>query len=162
MGEVRPPGLSVGVTTVSLLPAKTVGVPLAKPPSTSFFGFVVSADRKTSAGAPCSIWVSRADELSVETVSVVPGFAASYAVFALSSAPFSDAAPKTVRLAPAPPPAACDAADGRRGGWAVDAPPLEQAATTSATRMAANSQVSRRVTNGTPSPMGSRRSRWWP
>ena len=72
-----PAGLAVGTMTVSMLPAKSTGAPSARPLSTSFFGFVVSADRKTSAGAPCSIWVSRADDESVEIVSVVPGLAAS-------------------------------------------------------------------------------------
>ena len=76
-GVDTPPGLSVGVITVSLLPANTIGSPLANPPSTSFCGLVVSADRNTSAGAPCSIWVSSADDESVEIVSVVPGLAAS-------------------------------------------------------------------------------------
>ena len=62
---------------VSLLPANVTAAPSASPASTSFFGLVVSADRKTSAGAPCSIWVSSAEDESVEIVSVVPGFAAS-------------------------------------------------------------------------------------
>ena len=93
LGVDTPPGLSVGVITVSLLPANTTGSPLAKPPSTSFCGFVLSADRKTSAGAPCSICVSSVDEESVEIVSVVPGLAASYSVLALSRTPFRDAAP---------------------------------------------------------------------
>ena len=72
-----PAGLSVGTMTVSWLPAKLTGAPAARPLSTSFCGFVVSADRKTSAGAPCSILVSSADDESVEIVSVVPGLAAS-------------------------------------------------------------------------------------
>ena len=76
-GVVIPAGLSVGTMIVSLLPANVTGSPAARPLSTSFFGFVVSADRKTSAGAPCSICVSSADDESVEIVSVVPGFAAS-------------------------------------------------------------------------------------
>jgi len=49
------------------------GSAAARPLSTSFFGLVVSAERKTSAGAPCSIWVSRAAEESVEIVSLEPG-----------------------------------------------------------------------------------------
>ena len=43
----------------------------------SVWGFFVSAERKTSAGAPCSIWVSSVADESVEIVSVVPGLAAS-------------------------------------------------------------------------------------
>ena len=92
-GDVMPAGLLVGTTIVSLLPAKVTAAPSARPLSTSFFGFVVSADRKTSAGAPCSICVSRAADESVEIVSLVPGFAVSYATLALSSAPFREAAP---------------------------------------------------------------------
>ena len=76
-GVVSPPGLSVGVMTVSSLPAKTVGSPAASPASTSFCGLVVSADRKTSAGAPSVICVARAADESVEMVSVEPGTAAS-------------------------------------------------------------------------------------
>ena len=76
-GDVMPAGLPFGTMIVSLLPAKSIGRPMRNPPSTSFLGFVVSADRKTSAGAPCSIWVSSADDESVETVIVEPGFAAS-------------------------------------------------------------------------------------
>ena len=77
IGDVMPAGLAVGTTIVSLLPANGTAAPSARPLSTSFCGFVASAERKTSAGAPCSIWVSRADDESVETVRVVPGFAAS-------------------------------------------------------------------------------------
>ena len=76
-GDWIPAGLSVGTMTVSLLPANGIASPLAKPPSTSFCGLAVSADRNTSAGAPCSICVSSADDESVEIVRSVPGFAAS-------------------------------------------------------------------------------------
>ena len=76
-GDLIPAGFAVGTMTVSMLPAKSTAAPAARPLSTSFFGFVVSADRKTSAGAPCSIWVSSADDESVEIVRVVPGLAAS-------------------------------------------------------------------------------------
>jgi hypothetical protein len=48
-----PAGLSDGTMIVSLLPAKVTAAPSARPASTSFFGFVVSADRKSSAVAPC-------------------------------------------------------------------------------------------------------------
>jgi hypothetical protein len=84
----------MGTMIVRRFLAKTTGAADAKPPSTNFCGFVVSAERKTSAGAPCSICVSRADDESVENVIVVPGCAVSYAVLALSRAPLSDAAPR--------------------------------------------------------------------
>ena len=76
-GVLTPPGFAVGTMTVSLLPAKGTASPAARPLSTSFFGLVVSAERKTSAGAPCSILVSSADDESVETLMVVPGLAVS-------------------------------------------------------------------------------------
>ncbi len=87
-----PAGLAAGTMTVSRLPANLVTVPAARPVSTSFCGLAVSAERKTSTGAPCSILVSRAEDESVEMVSVVPGFAAWYAVCALASAALSEAA----------------------------------------------------------------------
>jgi hypothetical protein len=79
-----------------LLPANTTAAPSASPLSTSFLGFVVSAESNRSAGAPCSIWVSSAADESVESVIVTPAFAVSKAVFACSSAFFSDAAAKIV------------------------------------------------------------------
>ncbi len=72
-----PAGLSLGTMIVRRLPANGVMSPDANPPSTSFCGLVVSADRNTSAGAPCSIFVSSADDESVDTVRVVPGLDAS-------------------------------------------------------------------------------------
>ena len=77
VGEVIAAGLAVGTMTVSLLPANTVIEPEARLLSSSFWGFAVSAERNTSAGAPCSILVSSAADESVEMVSVMPGFAAS-------------------------------------------------------------------------------------
>src|SRR5580765_83466 len=92
-GDAIPAGFAVGTMIVSLLPANVVAAPAARPLSTSFFGLVVSAERNTSAGAPCSIWVSSVADESVEIVSVVPGLAVSYAALTLSRTPFRDAAP---------------------------------------------------------------------
>src|SRR4051812_42290890 len=75
----------------------------ANPRSTNFCGFVVSADRKTSAGAPCSIFVSREAEESVEIVSVTPELAASYSALTFSRAPLSDAAARISSSTTAPP-----------------------------------------------------------
>ena len=72
-----PPGLSAGTMIVRRFVAMTTAPPLANPPSTSLAGCVVSADRKTSAGAPCSICVASVDDESVDNVSVVPGVTAS-------------------------------------------------------------------------------------
>ena len=54
-GVVIRAGFDVGTITVSSLRANTTGSPVVRPFVTSFAGFVVSAERKTSAGAPCSI-----------------------------------------------------------------------------------------------------------
>ncbi len=62
---------------VSLFVANATASPPAKPPSTSLAGCAVSADRKTSAGAPCSICVASVDDESVDDFSVVPGTTAS-------------------------------------------------------------------------------------
>ena len=76
-GVATPPGFDVGTMTVSVLPAKFVTAPVVKPPSTSFCGLAVSAEAKTSAGAPSSICVLRALDASNDRVSVAPGVAAS-------------------------------------------------------------------------------------
>ncbi len=91
-GVAMPAGLAAGTMTVSRLPANFTTAPDARPVSTSFCGLAVSADRNTSTGAPCSIFVSSAEDESIEMVSVVPGFAASYAVLALARAALSEAA----------------------------------------------------------------------
>ena len=76
-GDWMEAGFAVGTMTVRRLPANLVRALPARPLSTSFWGLAVSAERKTSAGAPCSIWVSSADDESVEMVSVVPAWEAS-------------------------------------------------------------------------------------
>src|SRR4051794_34657669 len=85
-------GLSFGAISVRWFAANPSAGPAVRPLSTSFWAFVVSADRKTSAGAPCSILISSADDASVETTRLVPGLAASYAFVVLASASLSDAA----------------------------------------------------------------------
>src|SRR3954447_4822664 len=91
-GDVIPAGFDAGTITASLLPAKATVGPTVRFASTSFFGFAVSADRKTSAGAPCSIFVSSADEESVEIAIVTPGWDDSYALRAAPRTPLRDAA----------------------------------------------------------------------
>src|SRR3954451_20715813 len=146
-------GLAVGTITVSRFVAKGTAVPLASPLSTSFWGFAVSADRKTSAGAPCSIWVSSAADESVDVVSVTPGWDEAYAVFTFSSTPFSDAAPKTVSSTVAPfaddaepvEESAFELAPFVAGCWLADGPPLAvQAVRTIArpTRIAGPTRIS--------------------
>src|SRR5439155_18528469 len=91
-GDAILAGLAAGTTMVRTFPANATGLPSARPLAASLFGFDVSADRKTSAGAPCSIWVSRAADESVEIVNTEPGWAASQAGLTRSRAPFNDAA----------------------------------------------------------------------
>src|SRR5262245_27783313 len=93
IGDVILAGFADGTITVRRFPAKSFMAPSARPLSTNFFGLVVSAERKMSAGAPCSIWVSSAADESVEIVSVEPGWVDSQAVLILSRAPLSEAAP---------------------------------------------------------------------
>jgi len=92
-GVAIPAGFAAGTMTVSRFPAKSTSVPSARPPSTSAFGFDWSAERKASAGAPCSIWVRSVDEASVAMVRVTLGATVAYAVLTASSAPLSDEAP---------------------------------------------------------------------
>src|SRR4029079_191509 len=115
-GVVMPAGLAVGTITVRLLPAKAVVGPVVRPAVTRASGFLVSADRKTSAGAPFWIWVARAADESVEMVSRMPGTAASYAVFTLARTSLRDAAAKIVN--PAGP--ACEGATGVAPDGATD------------------------------------------
>ncbi len=91
-GLAIPAGFDAGTMTVRRLVANFVTGATAKPSSTSDCGFFVSAERKTSAGAPCSIFVASAVDESVEIVSVAPGFAASYAALSFASGFFREAA----------------------------------------------------------------------
>ena len=63
--------MPLGTTMASLLAAKLVALPSARPPSTSACGFCVSADRNRSALAPCSICVRRAVDEPVDMVNLV-------------------------------------------------------------------------------------------
>src|SRR5687767_3309722 len=142
IGVVTPAGLAVGTMIVNLFAANVTGSPWARPSSTSFWGLVVSAARKTSAGAPCSIWVASAADESVEMVRTAPGTSASYATLTSSRTLASDAAPKTVSGTPA------------AAALALGAP-LEQAVTTSNAMLTRT--MRRDVTLVTPSQTGSPR-----
>src|SRR2546426_227977 len=145
------PGLSAGITIVRTLPANATVGPSASDLSVRFLGFDVSADRKTSAGALCSIWVSRAADESVEILNTEPGWVASQATFILSSAPFSEAAPKIVSGA-APAEVEVDGRGGADGRWAG----VVQAAT--AIRAVTSSHLPLdRLTTDRPGRTGSRR-----
>src|SRR3954451_10196849 len=95
-GDEIPAGLSAGTTMVRMFPANATAAPSARPLSVSFFGFDVSAERNTSAGAPCPICVSSAADESVEIVRIDRGCDASHAGLILSRAPLREAAPYTV------------------------------------------------------------------
>jgi len=100
--------------TVSRLSASVTTWPEARPPSTSFCGLAMSADKKMSAGAPWSIFASSAADESVEMLSVMPGLAGSYAALTSASTALSEAAAYTWSCAGPP-----DA--GVTGGPAVGA-----------------------------------------
>jgi hypothetical protein len=87
-----PAGFAVGTMIARRFEANVTSEPDARRLSTSFCALAVSAERNRSAGAPCSIFVSSADEESVDTVNVVPGCAVPYARVAAASSAFRDAA----------------------------------------------------------------------
>ena len=65
--------------------------------------FLVSAEAKTSAGAPWLIWVARSEDPAKLSVTVVPGCAASNSSASAVKGALRDAAAKTVTVLPASP-----------------------------------------------------------
>jgi len=88
-------GLPGATAISSLFLAKVTGVP-TKPAFTSLRMLVVSADAKTSAGAPCVIWATRALEPAKSYVNARLGLAATSVFFAALNALVSDAAANTL------------------------------------------------------------------
>src|SRR6478735_3227412 len=74
--EVMPAGFPGGVTMVRILLAKFTGVPATRFAVLALFMLLVSAEAKTSAGAPAVSWVTRSDEPAKLKVTVDPGFSA--------------------------------------------------------------------------------------
>ena len=74
--EWMPSGLPGLVTISSELRAKITGFPSMSPAVWTVFIVSVSAEAKTSAGAPCWIWVASVPEDPKLNVIVVPGWAA--------------------------------------------------------------------------------------
>src|SRR5215510_9893192 len=89
-------GLPGATAIINLLPAKFFGVS-TRLASTSFCLFFLSADAKTSAGAPFWICCTSACEPAKLYVSFRFGSFVASAVFRSPNAFVSDAAPKTVR-----------------------------------------------------------------
>ncbi len=91
-----PAGLPLGTMIARRFVAKITGsVPLS-PASVSLSMLLVSADAKTSAGAPCEICCTSAEEASKLNVTFASGFAAVNAAPMSVNAAVSEAAAKTV------------------------------------------------------------------
>ena len=86
-------GLPGGVAISSVLEAKSCGS-VARSPSLSMF--LVSAEAKTSAGAPSSIWATRSEEPPKLVVTFTPGWSFSNSSASSVNVSVSEAAAKTV------------------------------------------------------------------
>src|SRR5579884_116129 len=89
-------GLPGATAISSLFRANVTGVS-TRPAVTSLFMLVWSADAKTSAGAPCWIWVTSALDPAKLDLRSSSGLARMRPVFAELNAPVSDAAANTSR-----------------------------------------------------------------
>ena len=95
-------GFPGGTTMVSVFVAKLPGSPATRSSPLSLSMFRVSAEAKTSAGAPWVICVTRSAEPAKLRVTSVPGLAASNFPAMSVKAVLSDAAAKTVTVPAAP------------------------------------------------------------
>src|SRR6478752_2728396 len=82
-------GLDGGTAISRTFVAKLTGAPSTSFASVSLVMFLVSADAKTSAGAPWVICVARSEEPAKFSVIVVPGFFASKSLASLEKVDFS-------------------------------------------------------------------------
>ena len=89
-------GLPGGTAISRVLDAKLTGAAAVSESPVALSMFVVSAEAKTSAGAPCWIWATRSEEPAKLKVTVVPGWAFSNSAPIAVKVFFSDAAAKTV------------------------------------------------------------------
>ena len=89
-------GLDGGTAISRTLVAKSTGVPPTSFASASLAMFFVSAEAKTSAGAPWVIWVTRSEDPAKLRVTLVPGCLASKSVASSVNVDFSEAAANTV------------------------------------------------------------------
>ena len=96
--ELIDAGLDGGTAISRTFVAKLAGVPSTSFASVSLAMFLVSAEAKTSAGAPWVIWVTRSEDPAKFSVILVPGFFASKSLASSVKVAFSDAAAKTVML----------------------------------------------------------------
>jgi hypothetical protein len=65
-------GFPGGVTIVRVLLAKLTGSPVTRPASVALIMFFVSAEAKTSAGAPWVSWVTKSEDPAKLKVTLVP------------------------------------------------------------------------------------------
>src|SRR6478752_1399651 len=94
--ELIDAGLDGGTAISRTFVAKLAGAPSISSASVSLVMFLVSAEAKTSAGAPWVICVARSEDPAKFSVILVPGFLASKSLAILVKVAFSEAAAKTV------------------------------------------------------------------
>ena len=93
--DVTPAGLAVGTATSITLLANVTGLD-ASPAVTTCCMFAGAAEANTSAGAPLTIWVARAELAPKLKVTFTPGWAASNCFPSWVKVPRSEDAAKTV------------------------------------------------------------------
>src|SRR5450830_591728 len=89
-------GLVGGTAISSVLVAKLTGLPSTIAAAVSLAMFLVSAEAKTSAGAPSVIWLTRSDDPAKLRFTLKPGCLASNLEAISVKLPLSDAAAKTM------------------------------------------------------------------
>src|SRR6478672_9566406 len=89
-------GLSGGTAISRVLDAKLTGVAAVSEAPVALSMFLVSAEAKTSAGAPCWSWATRSEDPAKLKVTLAPGWAFSNSAPIAVKVFFSEAAAKTV------------------------------------------------------------------
>ena len=100
--EATPAGLSGGTAISRVLVAKSSGSAAWRSSAVSLSMLAVSAEAKTSAGAPSWIWATRSEEPPKLNSTVTPSCWASNSVPICSNVLVSDEAAYTVRVVPPP------------------------------------------------------------
>src|SRR6478609_8307611 len=85
---------------VKVLDAKSTGAPSSSPAAAALSMLRVSAEAKTSAGAPWVNWVTRSEEPAKENSTDVPGLSVLNCSPMAVNVDFSDAAANTTRCPP--------------------------------------------------------------
>ena len=93
-----PLGFFGGTAICSVLEANRVGSPATSLSLVALSMFLVSAEAKMSAGAPCCNWVTRSDDPAKLKVTLTPGWAVSNCLPSSVKVFFSEAAANTVSV----------------------------------------------------------------